>query len=35
LRDRSTGPDVEVLRTVRHMLADPRVQELVSESADA
>ena len=35
LRDRSNGPDVEVLRTVRGMLADPRVQELVSESADA
>ena len=35
LRDRSNGPDVEVLRTVRRMLADPRVQELVSESADA
>lgn len=35
LRHRSNGPDVEVLRTVRCMLADPRVQELVSESADA
>jgi colicin import membrane protein len=35
LRDRSNGPDVEVVRTVRRMLADPRVQELFSESADA